>query len=267
MGLSVNRFTYTGNNEFDLNFALGYTSAGDISAYVDRATPFNLAFDWLTPSRVRLVPHADLQIGDTVVFSRTVSKTSLPVDLTQPGGMTRESVQAAVLHSMHAYHELLDGRVSGLLDVSDATLRSINRATETALANLLFRANFTSERVFSLDLTAETVATYTSGGFTALSDKAQVFVRASPNVPIEVLLYNAGVLFLSFTVSTTGVVSVTSSANVELRPGALTSQVVGGVYNSGANIVVALPVVNSAVVDLNVGLSDYIAIFEAARTT
>lgn len=267
MGLSVNKFTYTGDNEFDLNFALGYTSAEDITAYVDSAVPFNIEFDWLTPSRVRIVKPAELQIGDTVVFSRTVSKTSLPVNLTQPGDMTRESVQAAVLHSLYAYHELLDGRVTGFPDVSDATLRAINEATETALANLLFLANFTSERVFQLDLTEESDATYTSGVFTALSDKAQVFVTTAPSVSIEVLVYNAGVMFLSFTVSDTGAVEVTYSANIELQPGALTSQVVGGVYNSGAAVVVALPIVNSALVDLNVDLSDYVAIFEEARTT
>ena len=267
MGLSLNKFTFQGGAEFDLNFALGYASKSDISAYIEKEVPVNLAFDWLTPSRVRITVPSELQVGDTVVFARTVSKTTLSVDLTQPGNLTREGVQTAILHSMYVYHEILDGRFSDLVEVSDAMLTSINLATETALSNLLFRANFTSEKVFALNLTAESTATYTSGGFTALTDKIGVFIEQNPSTMIEVLLYNAGVLFYSFTVSPAGIVTVTYKSDIELQKGPITSQVVGGNYASGARVTVALPIVNSAVVDLNVELSDYVALFEEARTT
>lgn len=267
MGLSLNKFTYQGSAEFDLNFALGYASKSDISAYIDKEIPVNLVFDWLSPSRVRITVPAELQVGDTIVFARTVSKTALPVDLTQPGSLTREGVQTAILHSMYAFHEIMDGRFADLVEVSDASLATINTATETALGNLLFQANFMSERVFALNLQSESTATYTSGGFTALTDKIAVFVDQPPSTVIEVLLYNGGVLFYSFTVSPAGEVAVTYKTAVELAKGPITSQVVGGVYDSGAQVVVALPVVNSAVVDLGVEISDYVALFDEARTT
>lgn len=267
MGLSLNKFTFTGYDEFDLNFALGYASKSDVSAFIEKETPVNLVFDWVTDSRVRITVPAELEVGDTVVFARTVSKTILPVDLTQPGNLTREGVQTAILHSMYAYHEILDGRFGNLVELSDAMLNTINVAVETALENLLFIANFTSEKVFALNLSAEAPATYTSGGFTTIVENIGVFVEQPPSADIEVLLYNSGVLFYSFTVSTSGEVVVTYQKDIELTKGSISSQVVGGNYSSGASVVIALPIVNSAVVDLNAVLSDYVALFEEARTT
>lgn len=267
MGLSLNKFTFTGGDEFDLNFALGYASASDVSAFIEKAVPVNLEFDWLTANRVRITVPPELAVGDTIVFARTVSKTTLPVDLTHPGNLTREGVQTAILHSMYAYHEILDGRFGDLVEVSDALLQTIDAATTTALENLLFLANFTSEKVFALNLTAESTATYTSGGFTVLTEDIGVFVEQPPETQIEVLLYNGGVIFYSFTVSPTGAVTVTYKRDNELTKGPITSQVVGGNYSSGAVVVIALPIVNSAVVDLNTEISDYVALFEEARTT
>lgn len=267
MGLSLNKFTFTGSDEFDLNFALGYASESDVSAFIEKAVPVGLVFDWITANRVRITVPPELEVGDTIVFARTVSKTTLPVDLTQPGNLTREGVQTAILHSMYAYHEILDGRFGDLVEVSDTMLQTINDATETALENLLFIANFTSEKVFSLNLTAESTATYTSGGFTAITADIGVFVEQPPSFAIEVLLYNEGVLFYSFLVYTTGSVTVTYRADIELTKGRITSRVAGGIYSSGAQVVIALPIVNSAVVDLNADVSDYVALFEEARTT
>ena len=267
MGLSLNKFTFTGSDKFNLNFALGYASQSDVSAFIEKDVPVRLVFDWLTPSRVRITVPPELEVGDTVVFARTVSKTTLPVDLTQPGNLTREGVQTAILHSMYAYHEILDGRVGDLVEVSDALLRTINAATKTALNNLLFRANFTSERVFSLNLAAESIATYTSGGFNTITDDLAVFVTQPPQNQIEILLYNGGVLFYSFLVSTTGVVTTTYRRDIKLTTGPITSRVAGGNYSSGAKVVIALPIVNSAVIDLNADTSDYVALFEEARTT
>ena len=267
MGLSLNKFTFTGSDEFDLNFALGYASASDVTAFIEKAEPIDLVFDWITASRVRITVPPELEVGDTIVFARTVSKTTLPVDLTQPGNLTREGVQTAILHSMYAYHEILDGRFGDLVEVSDALLQTINDATETALENLLFLANFKSEKVFALNLTAESTATYTAGGFSVITENIGVFVEQPPATAIEVLMYNGGVVFYSFRVSTTGAVTVIYRADIELTKGSITSQVVGGNYSSGARVVIALPIVNSAVVDLDTDVSDYVALFEEARTT
>jgi len=113
MGLSVNKFTYAGDNEFDLNFALGYTSQRDVAAYKLGEPERPLLFEWLTDSRVRLSDFNDLVNGDEIEFRRTVSKQQLPVDLLQPGQATRENLELLSKHIMHALHEVLDGRVSG----------------------------------------------------------------------------------------------------------------------------------------------------------
>lgn len=110
MGLSVNEFTYDGDDEFDLNFALGYASQGDVTCYKNGVTPVDLDFDWLTSSRVRLTPGQGLVNGDEIVFRRTVSKRVLPVDLTQPGNATRENLALLSKHVMFALHEVLDER-------------------------------------------------------------------------------------------------------------------------------------------------------------
>ena len=109
MSLSVNKFTYAGDNEFDLNFALGYTSQSDVTAYKPGDPIVDLDFDWLTDSRVRLVAGQGLINGDEIVFRRTVSKQQLPVDLLQPGKATRENLELLSKHIMYALHEVLDG--------------------------------------------------------------------------------------------------------------------------------------------------------------
>ena len=109
MGLSVNKFTYAGDNEFDLNFALGYTSQRDVAAYKLGEPERPLLFEWLTDSRVRLSDFNDLVNGDEIEFRRTVSKQQLPVDLLQPGQATRENLELLSKHIMYALHEVLDG--------------------------------------------------------------------------------------------------------------------------------------------------------------
>ena len=110
MGLSVNEFTYAGADEFDLNFALGYASRGDVTCYKKGETPVDLDFDWLTSSRVRLTPGHGLVNGDEIVFRRTVSKQTLPVNLNVPGNATRENLDLLSRHVMYALHEVLDER-------------------------------------------------------------------------------------------------------------------------------------------------------------
>lgn len=130
MGLSVNEFTYEGDDEFDLNFALGYASRGDVTAYKVGDPNEALEFEWLTDSRVRLVSGHDLENGDEVVFARTVSKLYLPVNLNEPGSLTREAVEEGLEHVMRAIHEVLDMRAADqypweitgeLLDLSTVT--------------------------------------------------------------------------------------------------------------------------------------------------
>lgn len=112
MGLSVNQFTYAGDDEFDLNFALGYSSRGDVTCYKKGPPSVDLDFDWLTPSRVRLTPGHGLVNGDEIVFRRTVSKQVLPVDLAQPGNATRENLSLLSKHVIYALHEVLDERAA-----------------------------------------------------------------------------------------------------------------------------------------------------------
>lgn len=119
MGLSVNELTYAGADTFDLNFALGYISAEDVTAYTydavndpDAENPVDLTFDFNTETQVTLTAGHGLTIGDPVVFRRTVSKLTLPVDVTVEGDATRENLQKLFLYTVMALHEVLDGRTA-----------------------------------------------------------------------------------------------------------------------------------------------------------
>lgn len=135
MGLSVNEFTYAGTDTFDLNFALGYISQNDVSAYTydpiadpEALVKTALTFDWLTATQVRLQSGHGLAAGDPVVFRRTVSKSSLPVDITQPGKATRENLEVMFLYAVMVMHEVLDARTDDTWSfdiVGDAGLQII----------------------------------------------------------------------------------------------------------------------------------------------
>lgn len=125
MGFSVNNYTFTGSYEFDLNFALGYAARSDVGCIKVGDPPEQLDFDWIGPARVR-ISGSSLQVGDTVRFYRTVSKNSLPVDLTQPNRLTREDVETAMLHSIYMVHEVLDGRIGSSTDVSEVVLSTVS---------------------------------------------------------------------------------------------------------------------------------------------
>lgn len=266
MGLSINKFTYTGYDTFELNFALGYASRGDVSCYKEGPTPIDVEFDWITDSTVR-VYSADLSVGDELVFRRTVSKVSLPVDLTQPSQLTRESVQTAVLHSLYAFHELIDGRFGDLVEVTDAVYGLVEEAVTVALSNFLFYSDFKQDWVMYPETTGVNTVHWNSGGFMGDTSETIVEVVTNPSEEFEFMLTASGVVVYAATVSSNGTVSPTTTTEFVSEPGPVTFSVVGNSYSTGAELVVVMPVKHRAVVDFDAVLSDYVDIFEQARTT
>lgn len=194
MGLSVNKFTYAGDNEFDLNFALGYSSRGDVTAYKPGDPIVDLDFDWLTDSRVRLESGQGLSNGDTVVFRRTVSKKRLPVDLRQPGKATRENLELLSRHIMYALHEVLDGRVSDSVLIEDVILQAVEDAVNAALASLSVSLQQYEQLFFGFYNTFDGQKEYIVSAVPATCqvDDIQVDVQTNPASDVEFLISNAG---------------------------------------------------------------------------
>ena len=194
MGLSVNEFTYAGNDEFDLNFALGYASRGDVTAYKPGDPIVDLDFDWLTDSRVRLQSGHGLVNGDGVIFRRTVSKQQLPVDLRQPGKATRENLELLSKHIMYALHEVLDGRVSDSVLIEDVVLQSVEDAVNAALAALSVSLQQFEQLFFGFYNTFDGQKEYivTAVPATCQVDDIQVDVQTNPTQAVEFLISNGG---------------------------------------------------------------------------
>jgi hypothetical protein len=265
VGLSILRFNYTGDTDFDLNFAGGYASKSDVSAYIDRATDSALQFDWLTDSQVRIIPDT-LAIGEQITFIRTVSKTTLPVDFSVAGTVTRENVTTATMHALYVAHEMLDGRISDYDDLNGVIFETVDKAVQSALSNFLFQATFKQDIVVKGALTSSSAKTYTSGGFYCDAADVAVYIESTPSEEVELLITNGGQVQYSCTVSPTGVVTPTSISQVDLAAGPITVSEAGGNYATGLQYAVVLPVVNLAYVDFDIAISDYINIFEEART-
>lgn len=134
MGFSIKEYTFSGDTDFDVNFTLGWASNSDIGCIKVGDPAVVVEFDWIGPSRVRVID-TDLEAGDTLRFYRTVSKSTLPVDLTQPNRLTREDIETVLLHSVYLMHEVLDGRVSGVADVSDVMLNTVSDLVSDAVEN------------------------------------------------------------------------------------------------------------------------------------
>ena len=194
MGLSVNEFTYAGDDEFDLNFALGYASRGDVTAYKPGDPIVDLDFDWLTDSRVRLQSGQGLVNGDEVIFRRTVSKQQLPVDLRQPGKATRENLELLSKHIMYALHEVLDGRVSDSVLIEDVILQSVEDAVNAALATLSVTLQQFEQLFFGFYNTFDGQKEYivTAVPATCQVDDIQVDVQTNPTQAAEFLISNGG---------------------------------------------------------------------------
>lgn len=261
MGLSILKFTYAGDNDFDLNFALGYASKSTIDCYVAADVPFNVDFDWLTDSQVRIVP-TDVEIGDEIVFTRTVDKTGLPVDLTRDGALTRENVETCVTHALYAQHELIDGRFGEVVDLSDAVYDAVNTAVETALSSFIFETVFKRDMVLHPALTSASTETYTSGDEYCAAEDVMVEVITPPSVTTEFLVYNGDTIVFSVTINSAGEETDRSTDDVELTSGSVRVDVTGSNYVSGADIWFVFPMKTNAIVDFETELSDYIATFE-----
>lgn len=194
MGLSVNQFTYAGDNEFDLNFALGYASRGDVTAYKPGDPIVDLYFDWLTDSRVRLHSGQGIANGDEIVFRRTVSKQSLPVNLAQPGKATRENLELLSKHIMYALHEVLDGRVSDSVLIEDVILQAVEDAVNDALEALSVSLQQFEQLFFGFYNTFDGQKEYivTAVPATCQVDDIQVDVQTNPSQTVEFLISNDG---------------------------------------------------------------------------
>lgn len=215
MGLSVNKFTYAGDNEFELNFALGYASRGDVTAYKEGSPPVTLTFDWLTDSKVKLTSGQGLVNGDEIVFRRTVSKTSLPVDLTQPGNATRENLELLGEHVLYALHEVIDGRIADSVLIEDVVLQAVEDAVNSALSSISVSLQQFEQLFF--------------GFYNTFDEQVEYVVSAVPATcqvdDIEVDIKTNPVSTSTFLISNSGVVK----AEVEIKPdGTVTRSLPGG---------------------------------------
>jgi len=209
MGLSVNQFTYAGDDEFDLNFALGYASRGDVTCYLQGSSPVDLDFDWLTDSRVRLEVGHGLSNGDEIVFRRTVSKQALPVNLSQPGKATRENLTLLSTHIMYALHEVLDGRVSDSVLIEDVVLQSVEDAVNAALASLSVSLTQFEQLFFGFYQTFDGQKEYIVTALPASCevDDIQVNVQTNPSQTVEFLISNGGQVKATVTIAQNGTVT------------------------------------------------------------
>jgi len=194
MSLSTNEFVYAGSDVFDLNFALGYASKADITAYKKGDPPVDLTFDFLTDSRVQLNSGQGLTNGDEIVFRRTVSKTALPVDLTVPGRATRENLELLSKHVMRALHEVLDGRIADSFSVEDVIITATEEAVNEALANLSVQLQQFEQLFFGFYRTFDGQKEYIVTALPAVCqvDDIQVDVQTNPTQTVQFLISNAG---------------------------------------------------------------------------
>ncbi|WFG40890.1 hypothetical protein ParaMal1_00006 [Paracoccus phage ParMal1] len=237
MGLSVNQFTYAGTDEFDLNFALGIASRGDVTCYKQGETPVDLTFDWLTDSQVRLTSGHGLVNGDQIVFRRTVSKQQLPVDLSQPGKATRENLTTLSTHIMYALHEVLDGRVADSVLIEDVVLQSVETAVNDALAALSVNLQQFEQLFFGFYQTFDGQKEYivTALPATCEVDDIRVDVQTNPAAETELLISNGGQVRATVTIATNGTVTKAipgGGTTFTLNAGQTTCEINGGVADA-----------------------------------
>ena len=128
MAHSYTRYTFNGSRtDYDLTFSGGFRVRNEVSAVKLGAPETPINFDWLSDTRVR-INTSGLVSGDLIEFRRTVSKTSVPVNLLLPNNFTREAIVTAVTHTLQALQEVIDGRVDSF------TGEFISRINEYILA-------------------------------------------------------------------------------------------------------------------------------------
>lgn len=261
MGYSINRFTFVGQDEFDLNFAQGYSSRSDVTCEVTReGLNSYVEFDWLTDNQVR-IDTTGLQSGDELVFKRTVSKTSLPVDFSVPGNSTREALETNAKHAVYLVHEILDGRVGDFTDINDETLGIVTEAVKEAISQSALIATYKYPVQIGGALTSTIV---TNCGDPINISGVSVSVETAPNVPIEVLISTDEQVVASFNIDTAG--EVTNVYFDELFPvqGKLEMTSVGG-FTSGAVVHATLSGSESSFLNFAESFPDYLSIYTGAR--
>ena len=266
MGLSKNSFVFNGDTDFDLNFALGYTSKTDITAYKSGTPSQVISFEWLTDSQVRIDP-TDLVSGDVIIFLRTVNKSDLPVDLGQPSKLTRENIKTALVHSLHAFHEILDGRFQDLTELDDALANQIEEGVSSAIKNFLFEADFKQEIYIRPTWTSAETPVHTNGNRTLDTADAGIFIITPPDQEIECIVSNGGVVILSFTVDTFGDVTFGTTTQTDLKSGGIVTDIVSGAYGTGLEAAIVLETKHKSTIDFDSALSNYVELFETARNT
>ena len=146
MGFSRQEYPYTGGSQiFPVNFALGILRQEDVSVHVlgevdGFGDQLYRTFTWVSEGEIEVTD--PLPNPSTVVLDRTVSKTSLEIDLEDSGAVTRVTLNRAFKQLMMNVHEMLDGRVDSftgaILDamyaVRDTTLGFSNDASSSAVA-------------------------------------------------------------------------------------------------------------------------------------
>lgn len=237
MGLSVNEFTYSGTDIFDLSFALGYASRGDVTCYKQGATPEDVDFDWLSDSQVQLTAGHTLSNGDEIVFRRTVSKQVLPVDIAQPGLATRPNLELLSKHVMYALHEVLDGRVADSVLIEDVVLQAVEDAVSDALASLSTTLQQFEQLFFSFYQTFDGQKEYivTALPATCEVDNIQVDIQTNPTSNVDFLIKNGGQVKATITVAQNGTVTKQipgGGTTFTLSAGATTCEISGGVADA-----------------------------------
>ena len=243
MGLSVNQFTYAGVDEFDLNFAMGYTSRSDVNCVKSGEIPEVIEFDWLTDTRVRVVS-STLSLGDELTFYRTVSKNALPVDLNQPGASTREALEVNSRHAVMIAHEILDGRFSEYTEVT----ASVSEIVSNAVANSIEASGLLARYKYPVLLQHTGVEqSWPISNMVAGTAELMVHVVTAPLSDEEILITGANGVVASVLVDTAGETTIT------LYP-----------VDTGELITVSSVQSNGAVVHMNLSgvLEDYLEFAE-----
>jgi len=147
MGFSILKTAFTGSNDFDLSFTLGFINRNDVRVYVEGEVDglgeqVFRQFDYIDDNTIRVI--GTLQTGDIVVRQRKVSVTDLPVDFLAPGAAIRQNLNTAFRYSVMVVHEVLDGIDTALSEAVADALAAANAVladTRAALSDAIDAAN------------------------------------------------------------------------------------------------------------------------------